>query len=129
MGEAIESPPFFSLINKTPTMNTTNNFRGEFEVTVKNKAMKGAFTMNALRLVMREEKIKLDEFDKYLSEDPLTAVPTIGYFSIVSEAAKNGKKVGITLDAFIAEVLDSGQLEAISDALANALKLEDEAGK
>lgn len=110
-------------------MNTTNNFRGEFEVTVKKKAMKGAFTMNALRLVMREEKIKLDEFDKYLSEDPLTAVPTIGYFSIVSEAAKSGKKVGITLDAFIAEVLDSGQLETISDALANALKLEDESGK
>ena len=82
--------------------------------------------MNALRLVMREEKLKLEEFDKYLSADPLTAVPTIGYFSIVSEAAKNGKKVGINLEAFIAEVLDSGQLEVISDALANSLKTGDE---
>jgi len=102
-------------------MNTSNVFRGEFEVSVKNKKIKGAFTMNAIRLVMREEKLQLADFDKYLSEDPLTAIPTIGYFSCVSEAVKSGKELKVGKEQFIAEVIDNGGLDAISDALTSAM--------
>ena len=63
-------------------MNTTNNFRGEFEVTVKKKKVKGTFTMNAIRLVMRGEGVTMDGFDKYISEDPLTAIPTLSLIHI-----------------------------------------------
>jgi len=102
-------------------MDISNSFRGEFEVTVRNKKVKGAFTMNAIRLVMREEKLKLEDFDKYLSEDPLTAIPTIGYFSCVSEAVKSGKELKMGKEQFIAEVLDNGGLDAISEALTHAM--------
>ena len=112
-------------------MNTTNTFRGEFEVTVKGKIMKGAFTMNALRLVLREEKIKLEKFDKYMSEDPLTAIPTLGYFSVVSECIKAGKKCTISKEQFIAEGGDNGGMEIIAEAVSNSLgsTIEDKEGK
>ena len=111
-------------------MNTSNTFRGEFQVTVKNKKIKGAFTMNALRLVMREEGLKLDAFDKYLSDDPLTAIPTIGYFSCISEAVKNGKELKLNKEQFIAEVIDNGGMDVIAEALTNAMGVQegDEAG-
>ncbi len=111
-------------------MNTSNTFRGEFEVTVRNKKVKGAFTMNALRLVMREEGLKLDAFDKYLSKDPLTAIPTIGYFSCISEAVKAGKELKLNKEQFIAEVIDNGGMDVIAEALTNAMGVQegDESG-
>jgi len=102
-------------------MNTTNTFRGEFEVAFGKKKVKGAFTMNALRLVMKNEGIKLEGFDAYVGEDPLTAIPTIGYYSCISEAIKTGKELKMNKEQFIAEVLDNGGLDAISEAVAAAL--------
>ena len=84
--------------------------------------------MNALRLVMREEGIKLEDFDQYLSADPLTAIPTIGYFSCISEAVKSGKEVKIGKEQFIAEVIDNGGMDIIAEALTNAMGV-DEGGK
>ena len=109
-------------------MDVTNSFRGEFEVTVRNKKIKGAFTMNAIRLVMRNEKMKLEDFDKYLTEDPLTAIPTIGYFSCVSEAVKSGKELKIGKEQFIAEVLDNGGMDSISEALTHAMGADETSG-
>ena len=108
-------------------MNTSNTFRGEFEVTIRNKKVKGAFTMNALRLVMREEGLKLEAFDKYLSDDPLTAIPTIGYFSCISEAVKNGKELKLGKEQFIAECIDNGGMDIIAEALTNAMGSDEEA--
>lgn len=106
-------------------MNTTNNFRGEFEVTVKKKKVKGTFTMNAIRLVMRGEGVSMDGFDKYIAEDPLTAIPTIGYYACINEAVKSGKELKLNKEQFIAEVLDNGGLDAISDAVAKAFGSEE----
>ena len=107
-------------------MNTSNTFRGEFEVAFGKKKVKGAFTMNALRLVMKNEGIKLEGFDTYVSDDPLTAIPTIGYYSCISEAVKSGKELKMNKEQFIAEVLDNGGLDAISEAVAAALDTESE---
>lgn len=111
-------------------MNTTNQFRGEYQLTFGKKVLKGAFTMNALRLVMKHEGIKLDEFDVYLQGDPLTALPTIAYFGCISEAVKKGTEVKMSLEAFIATMLDTGTgLEDVALAISNALGDDEEAGK
>lgn len=106
-------------------MNTTNNFRGEFEVTIKKKKVKGTFTMNAIRLVMRGEGLKLDGFDTYINDDPLTAIPTIGYYACINEAVKSGKELKLNKEQFIAEVLDGDGLDAISEAVAKAFGSEE----
>lgn len=107
-------------------MNTANNFRGEFEVTIRGKKVKGAFTMNALRLAMKNEGVKLEEIDKYLEADPLTAVPTLGYYGAISEAVKTGKDLKVSKELFIAEVLDNGYMEAVTEAITGALGADEQ---
>jgi len=103
-------------------MNTMNPFRGEFELKIRNKKLKGAFTMNALRLTLREEGIKLDGFDEYLQDDPLTALPTVAYFSILSECVRNDKELKMKKEAFIADFLETeGAIEAVTEAITFAM--------
>ncbi len=110
-------------------MTTMNPFRGEFEVKIRNKKFKGAFTMNALRLTLKAESVKLEAFDQYLEEDPLTALPTIAYFSILSECIRNDKELKMNKEAFIAEFLDAaGAFEAVTEAISNAMSSGDEQG-
>ena len=103
-------------------MTTMNPFRGEFELKIRKKNYKGAFTMNALRLTLKAEGITLEAFDQYLSEDPLTALPTIAYFSILSECVRNDKEFKFKKDAFIAEFLETaGAFEAVTEAITLAM--------
>ena len=102
-------------------MQAANNFRGEFKVDFKGKTLNALFTMNAVRLIIGGEKIKLSEFDKWLGDDPLTAIPTIAYYSVVNWHVQNGKKFGASKEQFIALVLDGGQLEAITEVIGTAL--------
>jgi hypothetical protein len=105
-------------------MITKNNFRGEFSVVAGNKTHNALFTMNALRLVLQGEKIKLESFDKWTSEDPLTSLPTIAYYSCINWHVQNGKPFKMNKEMFIALVLDSGELENIAEAI--ALAMDDE---
>ena len=109
-------------------MDLSNNFRGEFEVSFKNKKVPAMFTMNALRLLLKNEKVELNGFDNWVSSDPLTAVPLIAYYSVVNASIHSKKKFNADKEVFIAEMLDSGQLEIISDAIGESLSA-DAAGK
>lgn len=110
-------------------MNTMNPFRGEFDIKIRNKKLKGAFTMNAMRLTLKAEGLKLDAFDEYLQEDPLTALPTIAYFSILSECIRTDKELKMKKEAFIAEFLEAhGAIEAVTDAITKAMTDSEEEG-
>jgi hypothetical protein len=109
-------------------MDLSNNFRGEFKIDFKNKKHDALFTMNALRLILKNEKIDLKDFDSWVSSDPLTAVPLIAYYSVVNSCVYSGKKFAADKEVFIAEILDSGQIDIISEAIADAMSSE-EAGK
>jgi len=103
-------------------MNTMNPFRGEFELKIRNKKLKGAFTMNAMRLALKAEGLKLEGFDSYLQDDPLTALPTVAYFSIISECVRNDKEFKMKKEAFIAEFLETaGAFEAVTEAISKAM--------
>jgi hypothetical protein len=110
-------------------MNTSNTFRGEFEVEFKGKALKALFTMNAIRLILNGEGIKLQEFDKWVADDPLTSVPCIAYYSVVNWHVQNGKKFGANKEQFIALILDGGDIEKITEVIGLALSPEEEPGK
>jgi hypothetical protein len=109
-----------------------NPFRGEFELKIRNKKLKGVFNMNALRLTLRAENIELDKFDEYLASDPLTALPTVAYFSILSECLRTDKEFKMKREAFIAEFFETkGALEAVTEAITvamNAAAGDDEEG-
>lgn len=111
-------------------MDLSNNFRGEFKVNFKKKDQHALFTMNALRLLLKNEGLELKDFDKWVNKDPLTAVPLIAYYSVVNSCVYSGKSFTSDKEFFIAEILDSGQLELISEAVSEAMNADtDEAGK
>lgn len=110
-------------------MNLSNNFRGEFTVTFKKKETPALFSMNALRILLKNEKLKLEDFDSWVSSDPLTAIPLIAYYSVINSQTYAGKKFSANKDLFIAEMLDNGQLEKITEAMTSAMKVEKGLGK
>lgn len=109
-------------------MDLSNNFRGEFKVTFKNKEHDALFTMNTLRILLKNEKIELKDFDKWVSSDPLTSVPMIAYYSVVNSNLYAGKKFKADKELFIAEILDTDQLETVSESIAEAME-SNESGK
>lgn len=109
-------------------MDLSNNFRGEFKVTFKKKEHDALFTMNTLRILLKNEKIELKDFDKWVSSDPLTSVPMIAYYSVVNSNLYAGKKFKADKELFIAEILDTDQLETVSESIAEAME-SNEAGK
>lgn len=83
--------------------------------------------MNALRMVLRDEKLKLEDFEKFIQEDALTAIPVIAYFSIINECVKTGKELKMNKEQFIAEFYESeGALEEVTEAISNAMSAGDE---
>lgn len=111
-------------------MNTSNTFRGEFEVEFKGKPHKALFTMNAIRLILNGEGLKLEKFEEWIAADPLTAIPSIAYYSVLNWHVQNGKKFGGNKEMFIAQILDGGDMEVVTDAIGAALSGdEDTEGK
>lgn len=105
----------------------SNEFRGEFAVEVNGKMMNGAFTLNAIRLFIKKNNIKFSELQKVIQEDPLTSIPEMAYFGVISEASKKGTKLKLDEETFIACVLDdSKNFEKISDALTKAFDTQDD---
>jgi hypothetical protein len=102
-----------------------NTFRGEFPVTISGKEEKCVLTLNAIRIFCTAENVNLEDFDKYLSKDPLTAIPTIAYYAYINNRLKEtAKGKGYTKELFIMEVLDNDQLESVTKAVADAMAVE-----
>ena len=110
-------PPLFYL-----THTYMNTFRGEFPVTIEGKEEKCVLTLNAIRIFLTAEDVKLEDFDKFLSNDLLTGVPTLAYYAYLNNRMKEqAKGKGCSKEKFIMEVLDGDQLEMITAAVADAL--------
>jgi len=102
--------------------NILNPFRGEFSVKINGKTHEGIFTINALRMLTSDLKIPFTEFDKFIAEDQLTAVPMIAYYSVLNAAMRKGKDFKMGREQFAALFFDEGQnldnvLECIVEAL------------
>lgn len=103
-----------------------NSFRGIFPVTVGGKEVECRLTMNALRLFCGAEGVEITELEKYMSKDPLTALPTIAYWSYRNSLVYHqSKEKVIDKELFIMNILDEGQLEALSQHIGDALNDQD----
>tara|TARA_R100000353_G_scaffold170558_1_gene134325 strand:- start:236 stop:583 length:348 start_codon:yes stop_codon:yes gene_type:complete len=99
-----------------------NTLRGEFELNILDKREKCLLTLNALRMFSQAEKIKLDEFDKYMQEDPLTAMPMLAYYGYLNARVKaQAKGKSVSKELFISEVLDENSIEDLTDNIAAAM--------
>jgi len=110
-------------------MDISNKLRGEFIIDYKGKDMNAVFSMNAIRILLKGEGIKLESFDKWVSEDAMTSLPTIAYYSVMNKCVQDGKKFGANKEQFIAYCLDNNDLEKISEAITGALEVPASKGK
>ena len=105
-----------------------NNLRGEFTFDINGKKYEAVITLNALRLMCQAHKIKLEELDKFMQEDSMTAICSMTYWGIKNAAMRKGKDSKLMgFNQFCALVLDDGEtFESLSAAVMQTLNPEDE---
>ena len=105
-----------------------NNLRGEFTFDINGKKYEAVITLNALRLMCQSHKIKLEELDKFMQEDSMTAICALTYWGIKNAAMRKGKESKLMgFDQFCALVLDDGEtFESMASAVMSTLNPEDE---
>lgn len=85
-----------------------NNFRGEFTIELNGNKYEAKLSMNALRMLCKQEKIDLGELYDYMSKDPMTAVCAMTYHAIKNRALFTGEPSGLPdFETFCAYALDS----------------------
>jgi len=100
-----------------------NTLQGQFSIKLGKKTHKASLSLNALRLMTIAFGVKLSEIDKWMNDDPLTAIPAFAYYGIKNEAARSGKDSGLPdFETFCAQVLaDEDQLNLMVEAVTGAL--------
>lgn len=106
-----------------------NSLRGEFTFNVGKKKYEAVLTLNALRLMCQKFKMPLEKLDKWMAEDPLTAVPAFCYYGVKNAALRKGKSSDLPdFDVWCAQCLDDQDtVESMMSAVSDALGGEDEA--
>jgi len=100
-----------------------NNLRGEFTFDINGKKYEAVITLNALRLMCQAHKIKLEELDKFMQEDSMTAICALTFWGIKNAAMRKGKESKLMgFDQFCALVLDDGEtFESLAQAVTSTL--------
>lgn len=104
-------------------MKLANTIRGEMELVINGKPVDGVFNNNALRLILKNEKVDLDSFEKFISENPLDSAPKIAYYSVVNKHILDGKKAKLPeMEQFIAHFfVDESNFERTIEAFQGAM--------
>jgi len=105
-----------------------NNLRGEFTFDINGKKYEAVITLNALRMMCQADGISLNGIEKYMQEDPMTAICSLTYWGIKNAAMRKGKDSKLMgFEQFCALVLDDGEtFESLSAAVMQTLNPEDE---
>jgi hypothetical protein len=100
-----------------------NTLRGEFSFTLNKKKYQACLSLNAMRLMCNAMGVKLNDMDKWLSDDPLTAIPAFAYYGVKNQAARKGKESGLPdFEHFCALALDDSEtLDTMMQAVTEAL--------
>lgn len=103
-----------------------NTLRGEFSFSIGKKKYDASLTLNALRLMCQAHHRKIDEIDKWMSDDPLTAVCAFCYFGVKNDGLRKGKDPKLPdFETFCAQALDeeetiSSMMDAVTQAIGGA---------
>lgn len=104
----------------------TNTLRGEFSFSIRKKKYNASLTLNSLRLMCQAHNRKLEDLDKWMAEDPLTAVCAFCYFGVKNDGLRKGKDPKLPdFEVFCAQALDEDEtiaamMEAVTDAIGGA---------
>ncbi len=100
-----------------------NTLRGQFTFKLGKKSYSASLNLNALRMMCIAFGVKLDSLDKWLNEDPLTAIPAFAYYGVKNEAARKGKDSNLPeFEQFCALALENQEtLELMMAAVTDAL--------
>lgn len=100
-----------------------NTLRGEFSFTLNKKKYQACLSLNAMRLMCNAMGVKLADMDKWLNDDPLTAIPAFAYYGVKNQAARKGKDSGLPdFEHFCALALDDQDtLDSMMSAVAEAM--------
>lgn len=100
-----------------------NTLRGEFSFSIGKKKYDASLTLNALRLMCQAHHRKIDEIDKWMSDDPLTAVCAFCYFGVKNDGLRKGKDPKLPdFETFCAQALDEEEtISAMMDAVTQAI--------
>jgi hypothetical protein len=102
--------------------HSVNPLKGEFEVEVNGKVVRGLSSVNALRLLCRDHKISLSQLDDLLKEDEITAFCSIVYYSCINHAVRHNETLGFSKEAFISFLLDDmNQLNEVIQVISRTL--------
>lgn len=103
-----------------------NTLRGEFSFSIGKKKYHASLTLNALRLMCQHHKYKIDEIDKWMNDDPLTAVCAFCYWGVKNDGLRKGKDPKLPdFEIFCAQALDEedtiqSMMEAVTQAIGGA---------
>ena len=106
-----------------------NTLSGKFDVEVGKKKYPCHLSMNAFRILCEREKLTFAEMDKYLQDQPLTAVPKVIYYGLMNHVYANKGDLSKLPDFeyFAAQVLESAsKLEEYSTLIGKAFAGEEE---
>lgn len=70
-----------------------NKLRGYYEVVINGKTYPTLLNLNAFRLLSEKEDIRLAEFDKQVTENPLGFIPRVLYWGAVNYCQRMAKPI------------------------------------
>lgn len=98
-----------------------NTLQAKFEVNLDGDIHEAHLSINAFRILSQKFGVKLDGLDKFMQEDPLTALPAIAYCGILNSKMRKAEKFGIDFDQFCAMLLDDTEsMERLTEAIGAA---------
>lgn len=106
-----------------------NTLQAKFEIKLGEEMHEAHLSINAFRILTQKFGVKLADLDKYMGEDPLTALPAIAYCGVLNCKMRKAEKFGMDFDQFCALVLeDADSMERLTEAIGAAFGTEEEEG-
>ena len=104
-----------------------NTLQAKFTIDLEGKKVEAHLSINAFRILTQKFGVKLDGLDKYIQEDPMTALPAVAYCGVLNASMRKGKDFKMGFDQFCAILLDSTEsMETLSQAISAAFGVEEE---
>jgi len=96
---------------------------GEIAVDIQGDSHVARLNMNAFRLMCNDCSIQLAEIDKFMAEQPLTAIPKMIFWAVMNEADWLGvKRPKLEFDHFAAHIVsDPETFERYTNAVVSAM--------
>lgn len=106
-----------------------NTLQAKFEIKLDGDAHEAHLSINAFRILSQKFGVKLADLDKFMQEDPLTALPAIAYCGVLNAKMRKAEKFGMDFDQFCAMLLDDAEsMEKLAEAIGAAFGTEEEEG-